>query len=56
MMFIAISLVLREVGDVYFFQPDFHSQKADDKIFVCKFSENVTSQLFHIEKTRGQTL
>ena len=24
-------------------------QKADDKIFVCKFSKNVKSKLYHIE-------
>ena len=33
-------------------------QKADNKIFVCKFSKNVKSKLYHIEnsKTRGQTV
>ena len=33
-------------------------RKADDKIFVCKFSKNVKSKLYHIEnlKTRGQTV
>ena len=32
-------------------------QKADDKIFVCKFSNNVKSMLYQIEnsKTSGQT-
>ena len=32
------------------------NQKADDKIFVCKFSKNIKSKLYHIEnsKTRGQ--
>ena len=32
--------------------------KADDKIFVCKFSKNVKSKLYHIEssKTREQTM
>ena len=31
-------------------------QKADNKIFICKFSKNVKSELNHIEnsKTRGQ--
>ena len=31
-------------------------QKADDKIFICKFSKNVKSKLYHIENsgTRGQ--
>ena len=34
----------------------FHYQKADDKVFVCKFSKNVKSKLYHIEnsKTRVQ--
>ena len=34
------------------------NRKADDKIFVCKFSKNVKSKLYHIEnsKTRGQTV
>ena len=33
-------------------------QKADDKIFVCKFSKHVMPKLYHIEssKTRGQTV
>ena len=33
-------------------------QKADDKIFICKFSKNVKSKLYHIEnsKTRRQTV
>ena len=33
-------------------------QKADDKIFVCKFSKNVKSKLYYIENsaTRGQTV
>ena len=26
-------------------------QKADDKIFVCKFSKNVKSKLYHIENS-----
>ena len=32
-------------------------QKADDKIFVCKFSKTFWSKLYHIEnsKIRGQT-
>ena len=36
----------------------FNYQKADNKIFVCKFSKNVKSKLYHIEnsKTRGQTV
>ena len=36
----------------------FNNQKADDKIFVCKFSKNVKSKLYYIEnsKTRGQTV
>ena len=35
----------------------FKYQKADDKIFVCKFSKNVKSKLYYIEnsKTREQT-
>ena len=35
----------------------FNAQKADDKIFICTFSNNVSSKLYHIEnsKTRGQT-
>ena len=34
------------------------TKKADDKIFVRKFSKNVKSKLYYIEnsKTRGQTL
>ena len=37
---------------------NFNYRKADDKIFVCKFSKNVKSKLYHIEnsKTRGQTV
>ena len=33
-------------------------QKADNKIFVCKFSKYIKSKLYHIErsKTRGQTV
>ena len=33
-------------------------QKADNKIFICKFSKKVKSKLYHIEnsKTRGQTV
>ena len=33
-------------------------QKADDKIFICKLSKSVNSNLYHIEnsKTRGQTV
>ena len=33
-------------------------QKAEDKIFVCKFSENIKSKIYHIEnsKTKGQTV
>ena len=36
----------------------FNYQKADSKIFVCQFSRNVKSKLYHIEnsKTRGQTV
>ena len=36
----------------------FNYQKADDKIFVCKFLKNAKSKLYHIDnsKTRGQTL
>ena len=36
----------------------FQYQKADDKIFVCKFSKNVKTKLYHDEnsKTRGQTV
>ena len=36
----------------------FNYQKANDKIFVCKFSKNVNSKLYHIENsnTRGQTV
>ena len=36
----------------------FNNQKADDKIFVCKFSKHVKSKLYYIEnsKTRGQTV
>ena len=37
----------------------FHYQKEDDKIFVCQFSRNVKSKLYHIDqnsKTRGQTV
>ena len=36
----------------------FNYQKADDKIFVCKFSKNVMSKLNHFKnsKTRGQTV
>ena len=36
----------------------FNYQKADNKIFVCKFSKNVKSMLYHTEnsKTRGQTV
>ena len=32
------------------------TKKADDKIFVCTFSNNIKSKLYHIEnsKTRGQ--
>ena len=32
--------------------------KADDKIFVCKFSKNVKSKLYHIEKSKtiGRTV
>ena len=36
----------------------FNAQKTDDKIFICTFSNNVRSKLYHhIEnsKTRGQT-
>ena len=34
------------------------TKKADDKIFVSKFSKNVKSKIYHIEnsKTRGQTV
>ena len=34
----------------------FNYQKADDKIYVCKFSKKIKSKLYHIEKskTRGQ--
>ena len=34
------------------------TKKADDKIFVCKFSKKVRAKLYHIEnsKTRGQTV
>ena len=36
----------------------FNYRKADDKIFVCKFSKNGKSKLYHTEnsKTRGQTV
>ena len=36
----------------------FSYQKADDKIFVCKFSKNAKSKLYHIEtsRTRGKTV
>ena len=27
-------------------------QKADDKIFVCKFSKNVKSKLYNIQKSK----
>ena len=34
------------------------TKKADDKIFVCRFSKNVKPKLYHIEnsKTKGQTV
>ena len=34
------------------------AKKADDKIFVCKFSKNVKSKLYHIvnSMTRGPTV
>ena len=34
------------------------TKKADDKIFVCKFSKNVKSKLYHTENsnTRVQTV
>ena len=37
-------------------QSVFNYQRAEDKIFVCKFSKNVESKLYHIEnvETRGQ--
>ena len=37
---------------------EFLYQKADNKLFVCKFSKNVNSKLYHIEnsKTRGLTV
>ena len=33
-------------------------QKADDRIFVCKFSKNIKSKIYSIEnsKTREQTM
>ena len=36
----------------------FNYQEADDKIFICKFSKNVKSKLYHTKnsKTRGQTV
>ena len=34
----------------------FNYQKADDKIFVCKFSKNVKSKLYHIEKANNVDL
>ena len=34
----------------------FHYQKADDKIFVCKFSENVKSKLYYIENSNSVDL
>ena len=36
----------------------FNYQKVDNKTFVCKFSKNVQSKLYHIENsmTRGQTV
>ena len=36
----------------------FNYQKAEDKSFICKFSKNVKSKIYHIEnrKTRGQTV
>ena len=36
----------------------YNYQRADDKIFVCKFSKNVKSKLYHIQNstTRGQTV
>ena len=42
---------------VYFFNI-LTTKKADDKIFVCKFSKNVKSKLYPIEnsETRGQTV
>ena len=35
----------------------FNYQRADNKIFACKFSKNVKSKLYHTEKskTRGKT-
>ena len=27
------------------------TKKADDKIFVCKFSKNINSKLYHIENS-----
>ena len=34
------------------------ARKADDKIFIFKFSKNVKSKLYHIKnsKTKGQTV
>ena len=33
-------------------------QTVDDKMFICKFSKNVKSKIYHTEnsKTRGQTV
>ena len=34
----------------------FNYQKADDKIFVCKFSEIFRSKLYHIENSKSVDL
>ena len=43
---------------MYLFINSLTTKKAEDKIFICKFSKNAKSKQYHIDnlKTRGQTV
>ena len=52
-----LQLIIKyKASETILLQLTLYYQKADDKFFVCKFSKNVKSKLYHTEysKTRGQ--
>ena len=57
-VFVSVIIAAKLALLIFSWHLTFNYQKADNKIFVCKFSKNVKSKLHHTEnsKTRGQTV
>ena len=54
LIFPFLEIFLQKLTDFFLIGSSFNSfnyQKADDKIFICKFSKNVKSKVYHIENS-----